>query len=96
MSTSLNRQRQTEQELDVQLQYEPKYHEFTEIVPNQLELNDVIFFGQIASFAISTVLFCFILLVQEVSAFWSFSIALLISCGVVLAVSRLLNYLLND
>lgn len=96
MSTSLNRQRQTEQEFDNQLQYEPKYHEFTEISPHQLELSDVIFFGQIASFAISTVLFCFILLVQEVSTFWAFSISLLLSSGVVVAVSRLLNYWLND
>lgn len=96
MSTALNRQQKPEKVIKLQEKYEPKYQEFIAISPQQSQLEDVIFFARIATFAISTVLICFLFLVQGLVAFWSFGLALLLSSGVVVLTSQLLKYLLEE
>ena len=96
MSRALNRQKQPEQERYVQEQYEPRYQEFNLTPKEHLNLDDVIFFGRIAMFTVTTVIICFALLMQNIATFLAFGFALLISAAIVLALSTALSYLLED
>ena len=96
MSTALNRQEKSEKIINLQTTYEPKYQTYTEITPQQWQLEDVFFFARVATFAISTVLICFIFLVQNFSTFWAFTLALILSSGLVYGLSKGLNHLFNE
>lgn len=96
MPAALKRQQQSEQNRVVQINDEPKYQEFTALTPQHLQLEDVLFFARIATFAISTVLICFGLLAQGIATILSFSLALTLSLGVVWLLSKGLAYWLRD
>ena len=46
---------------------------------NSIKLQDMIFFGRISSFCVSTVLVAFLFLVAQVASFWAFFWAITIS-----------------
>ena len=46
---------------------------------NSIKLQDMIFFGRVSSFCVSTVLVAFLFLVAQVASFWAFFWAITIS-----------------
>lgn len=68
-----------------QAQEEPLTQEYNQLSLSETKLAEVIFFGKIAAFAITTVLVCFILLSQGFSSFWALVLALSASSAIITA-----------
>lgn len=55
------------------------YQEYESLNNNSIKLQDLIFFGRISAFCVSTCLVAFLFLVAQVATFWSFFWAIVIS-----------------
>ena len=55
------------------------YQDYQGLNSNSIKLQDMIFFGRISSFCVSTVLVAFLFLVAQVATFWAFFWAITIS-----------------
>ena len=69
------------------------YQDYQGLNSNSIKLQDMIFFGRISSFCVSTVLVAFLFLVAQVATFWAFFWAITISAIGQLGIYVLIEYL---
>ncbi|MGT2908164.1 DUF3270 domain-containing protein [Streptococcus dentiloxodontae] len=81
MSDNLNRRFDYYEEIEQDVQNTPVYQEYQDLNSNSIKLQDLVFFGRLSSFCISTVLIAFLFLSAEISTFWSLFWAVTISIG---------------
>lgn len=79
MADNLNRQFDHMEDLESDSSQMTSYQDYQGLNNNSIKLQDMIFFGRISSFCISTVLVAFLFLVAQVASFWSFFWAITIS-----------------
>ena len=79
MADNLNRQFDHMEDLESDSSQMTSYQDYQGLNNNSIKLQDMIFFGRISSFCISTVLVAFLFLVAQVGSFWAFFWAITIS-----------------
>ena len=79
MADNLNRQFDHMEDLESDSSQMTSYQDYQGLNNNSIKLQDMIFFGRISSFCISTVLVAFLFLVAQVASFWAFFWAITIS-----------------
>ena len=79
MADNLNRQFDHMEDLESDSSQMTSYQDYQGLNNNSIKLQDMIFFGRISSFCISTVLVAFLFLVAQVATFWAFFWAITIS-----------------
>lgn len=79
MADNLNRQFDHMEDLENDSSQLTSYQDYQGLNNNSIKLQDMIFFGRISSFCISTVLVAFLFLVAQVASFWAFFWAITIS-----------------
>ena len=79
MADNLNRQFDHMEDLENDSSQMTSYQDYQGLNNNSIKLQDMIFFGRISSFCISTVLVAFLFLVAQVASFWAFFWAITIS-----------------
>ena len=79
MADNLNRQFDHMEDLESDRSQMTSYQDYQGLNNNSIKLQDMIFFGRISSFCISTVLVAFLFLVAQVASFWAFFWAITIS-----------------
>ena len=79
MTDNLNRQFDHMEDLESDSSQMTSYQDYQGLNNNSIKLQDMIFFGRISSFCISTVLVAFLFLVAQVASFWAFFWAITIS-----------------
>ena len=79
MADNLNRQFDHMENLESDSSQMTSYQDYQGLNNNSIKLQDMIFFGRISSFCISTVLVAFLFLVAQVASFWAFFWAITIS-----------------
>ena len=79
MTDNLNRQFDHMEDLESDSSQMISYQDYQGLNNNSIKLQDMIFFGRISSFCISTVLVAFLFLVAQVASFWAFFWAITIS-----------------
>ena len=79
MTDNLNRQFDHMEDLESDSSQMISYQDDQGLNNNSIKLQDMIFFGRISSFCISTVLVAFLFLVAQVASFWAFFWAITIS-----------------
>ena len=79
MADNLNRQFDHMEDLENDSTQMTSYQDYQGLNNNSIKLQDMIFFGRISSFCISTVLVAFLFLVAQVASFWAFFWAITIS-----------------
>ena len=76
MADNLNRQFDHMEDLESDSSQMTSYQDYQGLNNNSIKLQDMIFFGRISSFCISTVLVAFLFLVAQVASFWAFFCAI--------------------
>lgn len=79
MADNLNRQFDHMEDLESDSSQMTSYQDYQGLNNNSIKLQDMIFFGRISSFCVSTVLVAFLFLVAQVATFWAFFWAITIS-----------------
>ena len=79
MADNLNRHFDHIEDLETDSSQMTSYQDYQGLNNNSIKLQDMIFFGRISSFCISTVLVAFLFLVAQVASFWAFFWAITIS-----------------
>lgn len=79
MTDNLNHQFDHMEDLESDSSQMTSYQDYQGLNNNSIKLQDMIFFGRISSFCISTVLVAFLFLVAQVASFWAFFWAITIS-----------------
>lgn len=79
MADNLNRQFDHMEDLESDSSQMTSYQDYQGLNNNSIKLQDMIFFGRISSFCVSTVLVAFLFLVAQVASFWAFFWAITIS-----------------
>ena len=93
MADNLNRQFDHMEDLESDSSQMTSYQDYQGLNNNSIKLQDMIFFGRISSFCISTVLVAFLFLVAQVATFWAFFWAITISAIGQLGIYVLIEYL---
>ena len=79
MADNLNRQFDHMEDLESDSSQMTSYQDYQGLNNNSIKLQDMIFFGRVSSFCVSTVLVAFLFLVAQVATFWAFFWAITIS-----------------
>ena len=79
MADNLHRQFDHIEDFEIERRQTTNYQDYQGLNSNSIKLQDMIFFGRISSFCISTVLVAFLFLVAQVASFWAFFWAITIS-----------------
>ena len=79
MADNLHRQFDHIEDFETERPQTPNYQDYQGLNSNSIKLQDMIFFGRISSFCVSTVLVAFLFLVAQVATFWAFFWAITIS-----------------
>lgn len=93
MADNLNRQFDHMEDLESDSSQMTSYQDYQGLNNNSIKLQDMIFFGRISSFCVSTVLVAFLFLVAQVATFWAFFWAITISAIGQLGIYVLIEYL---
>ena len=93
MADNLHRQFDHIEDLEMERRQTTNYQEYHGLNSNSIKLQDMIFFGRISSFCVSTVLVAFLFLVAQVATFWAFFWAITISVSGQLGIYVLIEYL---
>ena len=79
MADNLHRQFDHIEDFETERLQTTNYQDYQGLNSNSIKLQDMIFFGRISSFCVSTVLVAFLFLVAQVASFWAFFWAITIS-----------------
>ena len=79
MADNLHRQFDHIEDFETERPQTMNYQDYQGLNSNSIKLQDMIFFGRISSFCVSTVLVAFLFLVAQVATFWAFFWAITIS-----------------
>ena len=79
MADNLHRQFDHIEDFETEHPQTMNYQDYQGLNSNSIKLQDMIFFGRISSFCVSTVLVAFLFLVAQVATFWAFFWAITIS-----------------
>lgn len=79
MADNLKRQFDQVEDFESEVRQTPTYQEYDGLNSNSIKLQDMIFFGRISLFCVTTVLVAFLFLVAQVATGWSFFWAIVIS-----------------
>ena len=79
MADNLHRQFDHIEDFETERLQTTNYQDYQGLNSNSIKLQDMIFFGRISSFCVSTVLVAFLFLVAQVATFWAFFWAITIS-----------------
>lgn len=93
MADNLHRQFDHIEDLEIERRQTSNYQDYQGLNSNSIKLQDMIFFGRISSFCVSTVLVAFLFLVAQVATFWAFFWAITISVIGQLGIYVLIEYL---
>ena len=72
MADNLHRQFDHIEDFETERLQTTNYQDYQTLNSNSIKLQDMIFFGRISSFCVSTVLVAFLFLVAQVASFWAF------------------------
>ena len=79
MADNLHRQFDHIEDFEIERRQTTNYQDDQGLNSNSIKLQDMIFFGRVSSFCVSTVLVAFLFLVAQVATFWAFFWAITIS-----------------
>ncbi len=79
MADNLHRQFDHIEDFEIERRQTTNYQDDQGLNSNSIKLQDMIFFGRISCFCVSTVLVAFLFLVAQVATFWAFFWAFTIS-----------------
>ena len=79
MADNLHRQFDHIEDFETEHPQTTNYQDYQGLNSNSIKLQDMIFFGRVSSFCVSTVLVAFLFLVAQVATFWAFFWAITIS-----------------
>ena len=79
MADNLHRQFDHIEDFETEHPQTTNYQDYQSLNSNSIKLQDMIFFGRVSSFCVSTVLVAFLFLVAQVATFWAFFWAITIS-----------------
>ena len=93
MADNLHRQFDHIEDFETERLQTTNYQDYQGLNSNSIKLQDMIFFGRISSFCVSTVLVAFLFVVAQVATFWAFFWAITISAIGQLGIYVLIEYL---
>ena len=93
MADNLHRQFDHIEDFEIERRQTTNYQDDQGLNSNSIKLQDMIFFGRVSSFCVSTVLVAFLFLVAQVATFWAFFWAITISAIGQLGIYVLIEYL---
>ena len=76
MADNLHRQFDHIEDFEIERRQTTNYQDDQGLNSNSIKLQDMIFFGRVSSFCVSTVLVAFLFLVAQVATFWGTSLFL--------------------
>ena len=79
MADNLHRQFDHIEDFETEHPQTTNHQDYQGLNSNSIKLQDMIFFGRVSSFCVSTVLVAFLFLVAQVATFWAFFWAITIS-----------------
>ncbi len=96
MADNLHRQFDHIEDFEIERRQTTNYQDDQGLNSNSIKLQDMIFFGRVSSFCVSTVLVAFLFLVAQVATFWAFFWAITISAITISAIGQLGIYVLIE
>ena len=93
MADNLHRQFDHIEDFETERPQTTNYQDYQGLNSNSIKLQDMIFFGRVSSFCVSTVLVAFLFLVAQVATFWAFFWTITISAIGQLGIYVLIEYL---